>query len=196
MDWTVWVLVGLFILAIPLLVVEMHIMRKPEAERTERERNFLRKDRAAARAQNWFSAHVSPWIAIGVAIIGLVVLIPLWSRRPGLALVMTVVYVVLILGALVLWVFVLRKRGRAWREHQKAQQAAADAAGHPRFFISGKAGLWAGSIALALGIAALVFFIVTGGGLLLPTLLCVFGVVFLVLGVIQFRAERSASSER
>jgi hypothetical protein len=192
-DVIAWVVVALFVLCIPLIVIEARIMRKPEAERSERERRFLSRDRAVARGQQWYSGHVAPWLAVAFAVLGIVVLLPLWARRPALAAVLTACFVAGALGVMALWFFVLRKRGRAWREQQDRAQHDADVAGRPRFFISGKAGLWLGAGFLALGIADLVFLAVTGttGTLtVLAILLVVVGGGFLGLGIWQFRAER------
>lgn len=189
----VWIVVGVVLLvAIVLIALEGRVMRKPESERSDRERRFMRADRAVGRANQSYARNVAPWLVVGLAVLGLLVTIPFWIEgRTGVAAGLTAFFVVFGVGAVVVWALVLRKRGRgsAWREDQDRQTREADAAGRPRWFVSVRAGWWLGGVATAIGIAALVVAGVGGSGLFPGVVITAVGVLFLVLVVIQQRAE-------
>jgi membrane protein implicated in regulation of membrane protease activity len=192
MDVVFWVVLGIVgVAALVLLVVEAIIMRKPEDQRSDRERRFLRADRAVARGQQWYARNIAPWLAIAVALIGILAVLPLWfDGRIGLAAGLTAMFVVLALAMVALWVFVLRRRGAEWRRRQDEATAQADREGRPRWFVSGKSGV-------ALGVGFLAF-----GGLMiavaamqhtspwLAVIISAAGVLLLVLALVQSRAER------
>ncbi len=188
------VVVGAVLLvSIVVIVIEARVMRKPQAERSEREQRFLRADRAVARGYQTYGRSVAPWVAVGGAVLGLLVTIPFWLEgRVGPALGLTVLFVVLGGGMLLFWSTVLRHRGpgSAWRQREDERTAEADAAGRPRWFVSVKAGWWLSAAMTAFGLVFLVTPMATGGevpvaGIIVTTV----GLLFLVLTVVQQRAE-------
>lgn len=189
----IWIIVGIVLLVmIALLVAEGRVMRKPESEWSDGERRFLRADRAVGRAHQSYARSVAPWLVVGMAVVGLLVTIPFWSEgRTGAAIGLTAFFVVFGVGAVLLWALVLRKRGRGsdWRADQDRQQREADAAGRPRWFVSVRAGWWLGGVGTGLGLVLLVFAIATGGDVVGGTVVTAIGVLFLVMVMIQQRAE-------
>ncbi len=189
----VWIVIGAVLLvSVVLIAVEGRIMHKPESERSDRERRFMQVDRAVGRANQSYARNVAPWLVVGLAVVGLAITIPFWAEgKTGAAAGLTGFFLVFGVGAIVFWALVLRKRGRgsAWREDQDRQQREADAAGRPRWFVSVKAGWLLGGMFTAIGIAALVTSLIGGGGFITASILLAVGILFLVMVVIQQRAE-------
>lgn len=190
---TLIVVGAVLLVSIVVIVFEGRVMRKPEAERSERERRFLRADRAAARGYQAYGRNVAPWIAVGGSVLGLLVTIPFWLEgRVGVALGLTVLFVVLGGGMLLVWATVLRHRGpgSAWRRREDERTAEADAVGRPRWFVSVRAGWWLSGAMTAFGLVFLVAPMATGGEVpVAGIIVTAVGLLFLVLTVVQQRAE-------
>ncbi|WFR67779.1 hypothetical protein P9139_04945 [Curtobacterium flaccumfaciens] len=183
---------AVLLVSVVLIVFEGRVMAKPEADRTDRERRFLTADRAAARGYQTYARSVAPWIAVGAAVVGLVITIPFWlDGRTGVAAGLTVLFVVLGGGMLVFWATVLRHRGpgSAWRERQDERTREADAAGRPRWFVNVRAGWWLAGGFTVLGAAALIGALYGVGSPFTGGIMLAVGVLYLVLVAVQQRAE-------
>ncbi|ARC57062.1 hypothetical protein AS850_08240 [Frondihabitans sp. 762G35] len=154
--WIGGILVGVaLVCGAVLLVVEVRIMRKPESERSDREREFLKADRALAKGNRAYSRNVAPFLGVAAGILLLVLSIPLWVQgRVGAAALVTAVGAAAIVGLLLLRRFFVRHRGPSWEAGEVEATREADVAGRPRWFTNTTAGLWLGAFFLAFGVIA------------------------------------------
>lgn len=183
---------AVLLVSVVLVVVEGRVMRKPESERSERERRFLSRDRAVGRGYQSYARNIAPWIAVGSAVVGILVTIPFWVEgRTAAAAGLTVLFVVLGGGMFALWALVFRHRGprSEWRAQEDQRTREADAAGRPRWFVSVRAGWWLGGGFTVLGAVALLGSITGGGSPFAGVIMLAVGLIYLVLVVIQQRAE-------
>lgn len=189
----VWIVVGIVLLAsVVLIVVEGNVMRKPAAERSSGEQRFIRASRAVGRGQQTYARVVAPWLVLGSALVGLFATVPLWmSGETGVAIGLTVFFLVFAAGMLVFWAKVLRHRGpgSAWRAAEDERIRSADEAGRPRWFVSVKAGWALSAMFTGLGVVFLVLALTGGGSLLAPAVVLGVGLLFMVLVGIQQRVE-------
>jgi hypothetical protein len=190
------VIVVLFVAAAVLVTVELRIMRKPAAQRSEREKRFIASDRKFGKAYKSVVTRVAPIVAIVLFVFLLAVTIPFWARGDlSAAITFTVIGVLGIAGTLVVRRFAAVQRTPAWRERQDAAQSVADEKGHPRFFISGKAGIGLGIGFTALGAISLVVQVVLGGS---PSDIVLAGLILLVgiLALVAANAQRRSDGSR
>jgi hypothetical protein len=183
----------LFVAAAVLVTIEVRIMRKPAAQRSEREKRFIASDRKFGKAYRSVATRVFPIVSVVCFVLLLVATIPFWARGDlKAAVVFTVIAVGGIVGTVLLRRFVARQRTPDWQARQDAAQLAADEGGHPRFFISGRAGLAVGATFTGLGAILLVVQAVLGGppvDLVLPAIVLVVGILALVAARVQRRSE-------
>ncbi len=188
-----WIVVGIVLVAsVVLIAVEGRVMSKPVTERTSGEDRFIRSSRAVGRAQQAFARNVAPWSAVAAAVLGLVATIPLWtSGKTGVAVALTVFFVLFAVGMCAFWAKVLRHRGpdSVWRAAEDERVREADEAGRPRWFVSVAAGWGVAGMFTGLGLLFLVLALTGGGSLVAPLVVLGIGLLFMVLVGIQQRAE-------
>ena len=155
----------------------------------------MSSSRRFGRTYNRVTQRVSLVVGVVVGLILVLLSIPLWTRGDtGTALVLVIIGAAEIVLMVALWVFVIRHRGAEWRAKQDAATAVADETGHPRFFISGRAGIGVGVFFTAIGVVLLAAQIFLGGkpeDLILPAVLALVGVGALFAARAQRRGENS-----
>jgi hypothetical protein len=192
--WIGAVLVGVALISgVVLLVVEGRIMRKPEAQRSARERDFLKADRALAKGNRAYSRNVAPFVGVAAGILLLVLSIPFWAQgRFAAAALVTAIGVAAIVGLLLLRRFFVRHRGPSWEAGEVEANRQADVGGRPRWFTNTTAGLWLGAGFLAFGIVATTLDL-SGRSHSVSwssAALVILGLVVVILALVQRRAEK------
>jgi NADH:ubiquinone oxidoreductase subunit 3 (subunit A) len=132
---------GLVLACVVLLVIEWRIMRKPQADRSERERRYMTGSRKFARGYNEVAMKVGPIVIIVNGALLLLLSVLFWMQEQwGLAWLFTVLWLLSIAVALLLRWFIKKRRGPdVWAKWEAGNQRA-DEEGCPRWFGSTAAG--------------------------------------------------------
>jgi len=186
--------------AVVLLIVEYRIVRKPRAKRTAREQKFLESEMRAGAAYRKGALTTLPIATVVVAVILAFVVIPLWltPRLVTLAAILTVGAVVIGIGGVVAAIYFNSSRGKRWIDETNQRFATAADQSRPTWFISGRAGILAGSLFTAIGLAFVVTQLLDPGldvGFVLPAFIVLIGAAALVGGLAQRHGERATGHE-
>ncbi|WP_210505826.1 hypothetical protein [Naasia sp. SYSU D00057] len=180
--------------ALLVMLVERRIMRKPESERSERERRYLAGSRRFAMAQNRIVGWVAPILlmVLGVGVLVLAAALGAAAGEAGTAL--WVLGVVSLLAGVGILIFFRKRRGRDWEQRQIAENQAADQAGRVRWFGAPRAGVALGIGFTLFGALSLWWSLGWLEGAVHPLVaagLLTIGVVFTVAALSQLRRERA-----
>lgn len=179
-----------------LIVIEYRIVRKPRAERSAREQKFIETDMKASAAYRRGALAVLPIAAAVMAVVLAFCVIPLWltPRLVTLAIILTIGAVVIGIAGVLAAIFFHSSRGKNWIDKTNTKFATAADQSRPTWFISGKAGIIAGSIFAAIGLAFVVAQLLVPRltiGFILPAVIVIIGAAALVGGLAQRHGERA-----
>jgi hypothetical protein len=186
---------AVFLLGVVLMVFEGRIMRKPESERSERERRFLALSRKVGTGYSKVGLKVFPILLIVLGAVIALFSIPLWDSLQTLAWIMVAMGVAAAAAGIGLFVFAKKRRGpEFWAKHEAANREA-DRHGRVRWFGSPRAAIVLGVLFVVGGAAVLALSLISGRGDLLmsgvyPILLLLSGAFCLWAGVRQLQQER------
>ena len=187
---------GLVLACLVLLVVEWRIMRKPQSKRSDRERRYMTGSRKFAKGYNKVAMKVGPIVMIVNGALLLLLSVLFWMQEQwGLAWMFTGLGVISIAGAVLLRVFIKKRRGpEFWAKWEEGNRRA-DEEGYPRWFGSTKGGIAVGIGFLVLGAAMLALNLGLRSddlmmGRVLPVVILVFGAFCLVGALAQQQRER------
>jgi hypothetical protein len=196
MDPIVGIVFGVLLaVGLVLMVFERRIMRKPEHQRTERERRFISGSRRYATVQNRIVGWVAPILLMVLGVGVLVLAFVLGGRAEEAGTALWVLGVVSLLAGIGFLIFFRKRRGKDWEQRQAAETRTSDQAGRVR---------WFGAPRIAVGVG--IGFTVIGAFFLWSSLtwasdsihplvaagMLVVGVVFTVSAASQLRQERSS----
>ena len=180
--------------AFVLMLFERRIMRKPESERSERERRYLAGSRRFAMAQNRIVSWVAPIMLVLLGIACLVLGSTLGvSVGDGIDVTFWVMGAISLIGGIAFFIFFRKRRGRDWEQRQHAENTAADEAGRVRWFGAPRYAVGVGIAFTAIGAFFLWASLSWSPGIhpLVATGMLVVGVVFTVSAISQLRREKA-----
>jgi len=181
--------------ALVVMLFERRIMRKPESERSERERRYLAGSRRFAMAQNRVMGWVAPIMLMVLGVAVLVLAFALGDRAGSAGTALRVLGVVSLLAGVAFLVFFRKRRGKDWEQRQIAENQAADLAGRVRWFGAPRAGVVLGIGFTLFGALSLWWSLGWLEGAIHPLVaagMLTIGVVFTVAALSQLRRERSS----
>jgi hypothetical protein len=157
-------LVGLiiFLAGVVMMVFEGRIMRKPESERSERERRFLAWSRKFGAGYSKIGLKVFPVMLILLGPVLALLGIPALAEGRPIGLVLVVMGVAALVLGIAFLIFAKKRRGpEFWAKHEAANRKA-DQEGRARWFGSPRAAIVVGVLFL-IGAASFGLTLASGG---------------------------------
>jgi hypothetical protein len=187
---------GLLPAGLILMAIDWRIMRKPDSQRSERERRYMARSRRIAKGYNRVAMKVLPWFMVGLGAVSLAVSIPIWiSGRSELGWLFVGLGAVSVVAGLAFrWLFRRRRGPDFWSRLDEANRAA-DEKGYPRLVGSIRAGIAFGVLGILSGAGLLALGLVNESadpmtGRVMPVVAMLAGALFLFGSLAQRRHER------
>ncbi|MFC0678551.1 hypothetical protein ACFFGH_11945 [Lysobacter korlensis] len=184
----------LFLIGVVMMVFEGRIMRKPESERSDRERKFLGWSRKAGAGYSKVGLKVFPIMLIVLGPVLALLGIPMIADGQSVGWMLVAIGAASVLLGIGFLIFAKKRRGPDfWARHEAANRKA-DEAGRVRWFGSPQAAIVLGVVFIVSGGAYLAVTLLTGEGdftgWVYPALLLGAGALCVFAALGQLRQER------